>query len=86
MGIEQSYQHPHRTLTLERSGGCVVEFSITETGNVGDVRMLECDSPDLFSSSAKESALEWKYKPRVANGQAVIVDGHRAKLTYEIID
>jgi len=47
-----------------------LEFTVTRTGSIRDVRVVESSTP-VFEGSAIEAAESLKYKPRLANGKPV---------------
>jgi len=75
--------YPSRALQRGLEGYVIVEFTVTRTGTVRDVSVVESTS-SLFERAASEAALKFKYKPRVIDGEAVEVPGVRNKITFEI--
>ena len=75
--------YPSRALSRGLEGYVIVEFTVTRTGTVTDVVVVESTST-LFERAASEAALKFKYKPRVIDGEAVEVPGVRNKITFEI--
>ena len=75
--------YPARALSRGLEGYVIVEFTVTRTGTVRDVTVVESTS-SLFERAATEAALKFKYKPRVIDGEAVEVPGVRNKITFEI--
>ncbi len=75
--------YPSRALSRGIEGYVIVEFTVTRTGTVRDVFVVESTS-SLFERSATEAALKFKYKPRVIDGEPVEVTGVRNKITFEI--
>ncbi len=77
--------YPSRALSRGIEGYVIVEFTVTRTGTVRDVFVVESTS-SLFERSATEAALKFKYKPRVIDGEPVEVTGVRNKITFEIAE
>jgi len=75
--------YPARALTRGLEGYVIVEFTVTRTGTVRDVLVVESTS-SLFERAATEAALKFKYKPRVIDGEAVEVPGVQNRITFEI--
>ena len=75
--------YPSRALSRGLEGYVIVEFIVTITGAVRDVRVVESTS-SLFDRAATEAALKFKYKPRVIDGLAVEVPGVQNKISFEI--
>ncbi len=75
--------YPSRALSRGLEGYVIVEFTVTRTGTVRDVFVVESTST-LFERAATAAALKFKYKPRVIDGEPVEVPGVRNKITFEI--
>ena len=46
-------------------------FTITETGTVRDVEVVDSEPQGVFDSAATQAVSSWRYQPRLANGQPV---------------
>ncbi len=68
---------------LGLEGWVIVEFTITTTGAVRDVVVVETSNL-MFDQSAVQAAAKFKYKPRVVNGVPVEVTGVKHRLTYRM--
>ncbi len=75
--------YPSRALSRGLEGYVIVEFTVTRTGTVQDVFVVESTST-LFERAATDAALKFKYKPRVIDGEPVEVPGVRNKISFEI--
>ena len=75
--------YPSRALSRGLEGYVIVEFTVTQTGAVKDVFVVESTS-SLFERAAVQAAYKFKYKPRVIDGVAVEVPGVQNKITFEI--
>jgi protein TonB len=75
--------YPSRALSRGIEGYVIVEFTVTRTGTVQDVFVVESTST-LFEKAATDAALKFKYKPRVIDGEPVEVPGVRNKISFEI--
>lgn len=75
--------YPSRALSRGLEGYVIVEYTVTETGSVRDPMVVESSS-SLFERAAVESALKYKYKPRVINGEAVEVPGVQTIIRFEL--
>lgn len=64
-------------------GYVVVEFTVTPTGTVRDVIVVESSS-DLFHEAAIDATVKFKYKPRVVSGRPVEVSGVRNRITFAL--
>jgi periplasmic protein TonB len=75
--------YPARALARRLEGYVMVEFTVTQTGAVRDVTVVE-STAELFERSAIDAALKFKYKPRVIDGQAVEVPGVRNLIVFSM--
>jgi protein TonB len=77
--------YPRRAQTRGLEGYCLLEFTVTKTGTVRDVRAIECTS-SLFERASVNAAGKFKYKPRVVDGQEIEVPGVRHIIRFEMED
>ena len=63
--------YPREAALSGIEGWVRVEFTITETGNVKDPRVIEARPSRVFNREAIRAILKWKFKPRVVDGIAV---------------
>lgn len=76
--------YPRRALARGIEGYVVVEFTVTRTGSVRDVHVVESKPPGVFDRVAVEAARKFRYKPRVVDGQPIDVPGVRNRITFRI--
>lgn len=82
-------QYPRRALQRGLEGWVIVEYTVTTNGSVRDPRVLEAFTKDgnpttIFNREALRSAMKYKYKPRVIDGQPMEVPGVKTKITFNI--
>ena len=77
--------YPRRAQSRGIEGYVIVEFTVTVTGTVRDVFVVESSS-SIFERAAVNAALKFKYKPRVVDGEPVEVPGVRNKITFQLED
>jgi protein TonB len=53
-------------------------FTITETGAVRDIEVVDSEPRGVFEAAASEALGAWRFKPRLANGLPV---SHRSTIT-----
>ncbi|MCB1626184.1 MAG: energy transducer TonB [Xanthomonadales bacterium] len=63
--------YPARALRQQVSGWVDLEFTITEFGDVTDVRVVDADPKRIFDRDAIRAVQAWKFRPKLENGQAV---------------
>lgn len=78
--------YPQRAIDREVEGYVILEFTVTKSGTVKDVRVIESDPKNIFDRAAINAALKFKYKPRVVNGEPIEVRGVLNKITFELED
>ena len=70
--------YPAAALRDGVEGWVELSFTITESGAVRDMEVVDSAPAGVFESAAMEALASWRYKPRIANGQPV---AHRATAT-----
>mgnify|MGYP001278940356 CR=1 FL=1 len=90
--------YPRRALERGTMGYALLEFTVTDTGSVENVEVLEgyCTRDDpydpaaefrpctTFDGSSIRAAQNYKYEPKIIDGKAVAVKGVIHKLTYAL--
>ena len=62
----------------------LLEFTITKTGVVTDVIVVDADPPSVFDREAVRAVRKWKYKPKMEGGVPVERYGVRTVITFEL--
>lgn len=81
--VKVTPQYPRQALKRKLEGEVVLEYTVTKLGSVANVKVLFSTDP-VFNKSAVESALRYKYKPRVVEGQAIAVTGVRTRIKFRL--
>ncbi len=76
--------YPRRAQQRGIEGYVLLEFVVTTSGAVRDPVVVEAQPPGVFERSAIRAALKFKYKPKVANGEAMEVSGVRNLIKFEL--
>ncbi len=76
--------YPLNALRSGIEGYAIVEFTVTRTGSVTDVRVVDAQPRHVFSRVAREAATQFKYKPMIVDGEPVDVKGVKNKFTFRI--
>lgn len=84
MKVQPNY--PRHALARGIEGFVMLEFVVTENGNVRDPVVVEAQPPGIFDGAAIQAALKFKYKPKIVDGEPVAVLGVRNKITFELKD
>ena len=64
-------RYPSRASRMQIEGFVTVEFTITKDGSVSDPVVIESSPPKIFDRAALRAIVQWKFKPRTRDGQAV---------------
>ena len=75
--------YPRRAAARGLSGWVLVIFTVTSSGTVKDVRVLE-STDKIFERAAIQAALRFKYRPRVVDGEPVEVTGVKHYIRFEM--
>jgi len=78
--------YPQRAIDRGIEGYVILEFTVTKSGTVKDVRVVEAEPKNIFDRAAINAALKFKYKPRVVNGEPIEVRGVLNRITFELED
>ncbi|MAD94763.1 MAG: hypothetical protein CML33_04615 [Rhodobacteraceae bacterium] len=76
--------YPRRAQTRGISGYCTVEYTVTKAGLISNPVAVDCFPEGVFERSSIKAAEQFKYAPRVVNGEPVEVTGVTNKFTYEL--
>lgn len=82
--VKVAPQYPRRALRRGIEGYVVLEYTVTTTGAVKNPVVIEAEPADIFNQSAIDSAVRYKYKPRVIDGKPVEVPGVRTKIVFKM--
>jgi protein TonB len=63
--------YPASALRSGVEGWVELLFTITETGAVRDIEIVDAEPRGVFESAATQAVGNWRYRPRLANGQPV---------------
>lgn len=75
--------YPRGALSRGLEGDVLLEYTVTKQGSVRDPVVLESTNP-VFDQAAIDSALRYKYKPRVVDGEAIEVPGVRTRVVFRL--
>jgi protein TonB len=77
--------YPPRAAQRGVEGYVIVSYTVTTTGETRDVVVVESTST-LFDRAAVDSALRYRYQPRIIDGSPVEVVGVTTKIVFELED
>jgi periplasmic protein TonB len=82
--VRVSPTYPPRALAREIEGWVQVQFTITGTGTVKDVIVVESSPPNVFDAAAVEAVSRWRYNPKVEGAVAVDRVGVQTLLRFDL--
>jgi protein TonB len=71
VNIQPTY--PTRAAQRGIEGWAQVSFTVTDTGGVRDVSVVDAEPPGMFDQASIRAAERFRFQPRVVNGQPVEV-------------
>lgn len=77
--------YPPRAQQRGIEGYVIVQYTVTTTGETRDVQVIESSST-LFERAAVESAMKYRYQPRIIDGSPVEVAGVTTRIVFEFED
>ena len=78
--------YPRRAQERGIEGCVMLEFVVTKVGAVRDPVVLWSIPSGIFDRAAMRSALKFKYKPQIRDGEAIEVQGVLNQITFIIED
>lgn len=79
-------QYPQRARISGQEGWVELEFDVSSTGSVTNVKILASQPFNVFDSAARRAVLRWKYKPKKLKGKSVVQKGLRTKFEFKLQD
>lgn len=77
-------QYPQGALARDIEGWALVEFTITQTGTVNDIKIIDAEPKNTFDRAARRAMERWKYQPKMVDGKAVAQHNMREVFRFEI--
>lgn len=69
----------------DRSGHCLVQFDVLETGWVTNERTVSCTQP-LFEKASLSAIQMWYYTPKTQRGQTLLTPNFETKVSFRLTD
>ena len=79
---KQAAIYPRRALVRGIEGYVVLEFTVTRAGGVHDPKVIEANPPRIFDQAAIDAVRQFRYIPRVVNGEPVQVTGVTNRIAF----
>ena len=78
--------YPRRALERGIAGCVMLKFTVTKVGSTRDPSVEWAVPPGIFDRAAMRSALKYKYKPQIRDGEAIEVPNVRTVVIFKIED
>lgn len=82
VNIQPTY--PTRAAQRGIEGWCQVSFTVTASGGVENVVVIDAEPRGMFDSSSIRAAERFRFQPRVVNGEAVPVPNVQYVFRYQL--
>ena len=79
-------KYPRTAAQRGIEGYVIVQFTVTENGNVENPTVVESYPRGVFDRAATQAALKFKYRPRVVDGTPIRVEGVKNRIVFELED
>lgn len=76
---------PNSFLNRDNSGHCAMLFDINPIGKVVNAKTEYCTHDDIREASLESISL-WKYTPKIVDGKAVVREGIKSRISFDIQD
>jgi periplasmic protein TonB len=77
-------EYPRRAQERGIEGWVQFEFTITPSGTVADVKVIDAEPKGMFEDAATKAIQRWKYNPKVVDGRPVERRGIRVVLRFNL--
>ena len=78
--------YPRRALERGIEGCVMLKFTVTKVGSTREPSVEWSVPPGIFDRAAMRSALKYKYKPQIRDGEAIEVPNVRTVVIFKIED
>ena len=78
--------YPRRALERGIEGCVMLKFTVTKVGSTKEPEVEWAIPPGIFDRAAMRSALKYKYKPQIRDGEAIEVPNVRTIIVFKIED
>ena len=76
--------YPRKARLQGTEGFVLLQFDITETGQVDNISVIQASPPHIFNVSAIRALRKWKYKAKREGGKAVRQKSLKVRLKFQI--
>lgn len=79
-------QYPERAMQRGIEGRVLIEFTISKSGSVKNPKVIAYEPSKIFNKAALKAVSQWKYNPKIENGNAVEQNGIRISIPFRLGD
>ncbi len=83
---KKSPVYPRRAIVRGIEGYVLLEFTVTREGGIRDPKVIDANPPRIFDQAALDAVGQFRYIPRVVNGEPVEVDGVTNRIAFSFND
>ena len=83
--IKDNPEYPRVAQRKGISGYVILQYTVTETGTVEDITVLQASPAGVFDEAALQAAIKYRYLPRIVDGKPTRVTGVKTRITFEMI-
>lgn len=76
--------YPQRAADQGIEGYVLLRFTITPSGGVSDVVVMDSKPSSIFDRSARRALARWRYDPKLVDGRPVARPGQTVRLDFEL--
>ena len=77
-------QYPEKAQQRGIEGRVLIEFTISKAGTVKNPKVIAFEPSKIFNKAALKAVKQWKYNPKIVNGQAVEQAGIRISIPFRL--
>ena len=77
-------QYPERAAQRGIEGRVLIEFTISKRGSVKDAKVIAYEPSKIFNKAALKAVSQWKYNPKIENGEPVEQRGQRISIPFRL--
>ena len=75
-------QYPEKAMQRGIEGRVLVQFTISKIGTVKDAKVIAAEPSSIFNKAALKAIAQWKYNPKIENGEAVEQRGIKISIPF----
>ena len=83
--VKDNPEYPRVAQRKGISGYVILQYTVTETGTVEDITVLQSSPEGVFDEAARQAAIKYRYLPRIVDGEPTQVSGVKTRITFETI-